>query len=148
MGGAMSVRRHATRLAMPAIRARGDIQGLRAIAVLLVVLAHAGVPGVGGGYIGVDVFFVVSGFLIMSILLHEATDRGAISLVGFYAKRARRILPAGRSWPRRPIPPWPTSPRRRAAGSSESAPSWRWRGDRFPASADGRGLFSPPLGWR
>ena len=79
---------------MPAMRARGDIQGLRAIAVLLVMLAHAGVPGVAGGYIGVDVFFVVSGFLITSILLHEATERGSISLVGFYAKRARRILPA------------------------------------------------------
>ena len=90
----MSVRRHAARLAMPAMKARGDIQGLRAIAVLLVVLAHAGVLGVGGGYIGVDVFFVVSGFLITSILLHEATERGSISLVRFYAKRARRILPA------------------------------------------------------
>src|SRR5262245_5678202 len=90
----MSVRRDRTRLAMPAMRARGDIQGLRAIAVLLVVLAHAAVPGVSGGYIGVDVFFVVSGFLITSILLHEATERGSISLVGFYAKRARRILPA------------------------------------------------------
>jgi peptidoglycan/LPS O-acetylase OafA/YrhL len=94
MGGAMSDRRHAARLAMPAMKARGDIQGLRAIAVLLVVLAHAGVPGVSGGYIGVDVFFVVSGYLITSILLHEATEHGGISLVGFYAKRARRILPA------------------------------------------------------
>ena len=76
------------------MRSRGDIQGLRAIAVLLVVLAHAGVPGFAGGYIGVDVFFVVSGYLITSILLHEATEHGSVSLAGFYAKRARRILPA------------------------------------------------------
>ncbi|HEU0286772.1 MAG TPA: acyltransferase family protein [Nocardioidaceae bacterium] len=87
-------RHHRVRLAMPAMRSRGDIQGLRAIAVLLVVLAHAGVPGFAGGYVGVDVFFVVSGFLITSILLHEATEHGSISLTGFYSKRARRILPA------------------------------------------------------
>jgi peptidoglycan/LPS O-acetylase OafA/YrhL len=79
---------------MPALRARADLQGLRAVAVLLVVLAHAGVPGIPGGYVGVDVFFVLSGFLITSILLHEATADGAVSLIGFYAKRARRILPA------------------------------------------------------
>lgn len=80
--------------AMPALQVRGDIQGLRAIAVLLVALAHAGVPGLTGGYIGVDVFFVLSGYLITSILLHEATTTGRLSLVSFYAKRARRILPA------------------------------------------------------
>jgi peptidoglycan/LPS O-acetylase OafA/YrhL len=90
----MSTKRHRARAALPAMRARADIQGLRAIAVLVVVLGHAGLPGLPGGYVGVDVFFVVSGFLITSILLHEATERGSISLVGFYAKRARRILPA------------------------------------------------------
>jgi peptidoglycan/LPS O-acetylase OafA/YrhL len=79
---------------MPALRARADIQGLRAVAVLLVVLAHAGVPGITGGFVGVDVFFVLSGYLITSILLHEATGVGSVSLLAFYAKRARRILPA------------------------------------------------------
>ena len=70
------------------------MQGLRGVAVLLVVLAHAGMPGLGGGYIGVDVFFVLSGYLISSLLLHEATSTGSVSLVAFYARRARRILPA------------------------------------------------------
>ena len=73
---------------------RKDIQGLRAVAVALVVLAHTGVPYVSGGYIGVDVFFVVSGFLITQILLREASLTGSVSLVRFYARRARRILPA------------------------------------------------------
>jgi peptidoglycan/LPS O-acetylase OafA/YrhL len=73
---------------------RDDIQGLRAVAVLLVVLGHAGVPFLSGGYVGVDVFFVLSGFLITAILLAEFADRGSISLVGFYLGRARRILPA------------------------------------------------------
>ena len=87
-------RRHRVDDALPAMRPRPDIQGLRAVAVLLVVLAHAGVLGIEGGYVGVDVFFVVSGFLITSILLHEATAWGSVSLVRFYGKRARRILPA------------------------------------------------------
>ena len=73
---------------------RGDIQGLRAVAVLLVALGHAGVPFLKGGYVGVDVFFVLSGFLITGILLSEALSSGRVSLVAFYARRARRILPA------------------------------------------------------
>src|SRR3954466_13144705 len=73
---------------------RGDIQGLRAVAVLLVIAAHAGVPFVPGGFVGVDVFFVVSGFLITSLLLREAGASGRIDLLAFYARRARRILPA------------------------------------------------------
>ena len=73
---------------------RGDIQGLRAVAVLLVALGHAGVPFLKGGYVGVDVFFVLSGFLITGILLSEALRSGRVSLVAFYARRARRILPA------------------------------------------------------
>jgi peptidoglycan/LPS O-acetylase OafA/YrhL len=73
---------------------RADIQGLRAVAVLLVVLAHAGVGFVAGGFVGVDVFFVLSGFLITGLLLAEARKRGSVSLVDFYVRRARRILPA------------------------------------------------------
>ncbi|MBK4348655.1 acyltransferase family protein [Lacisediminihabitans changchengi] len=73
---------------------RPDIQGLRAVAVLLVVLNHAGVPGLSGGYVGVDVFFVVSGFVISRGLLAQLRQRGRIDLPRFYADRARRILPA------------------------------------------------------
>jgi peptidoglycan/LPS O-acetylase OafA/YrhL len=73
---------------------RDDIQGLRAVAVLLVALGHAGVPFLHGGFVGVDVFFVLSGFLITGILLAEAEQRGSISIADFYARRARRILPA------------------------------------------------------
>jgi peptidoglycan/LPS O-acetylase OafA/YrhL len=73
---------------------RGDVEGLRAVAVLLVVLYHSGVSWVPGGFVGVDVFFVISGFLITGLLIREHERRGAISLSGFYARRARRILPA------------------------------------------------------
>ncbi len=73
---------------------RLDIQGIRALAVLLVIVNHL-VPGrLTGGFIGVDVFFVVSGFLITSLLVKEAGRHDRISLVGFYARRARRIIPA------------------------------------------------------
>ncbi|MEV4343673.1 acyltransferase [Actinoplanes sp. NPDC049596] len=73
---------------------RPDIEGLRAVAILLVVLFHAGVPGVAGGYVGVDVFFVISGFLITSLMLRELAESGRISLFAFYARRCRRLLPA------------------------------------------------------
>jgi len=73
---------------------RNDIQGLRAAAVMLVALAHARVPHLAGGYVGVDVFFVVSGFLITGILATSVPERGWRALVDFYARRARRILPA------------------------------------------------------
>jgi peptidoglycan/LPS O-acetylase OafA/YrhL len=73
---------------------RDDIQGLRAVAVLLVALGHAGVPFLRGGYVGVDVFFVLSGFLITGVLLSQFAERGYVSLAEFYARRARRILPA------------------------------------------------------
>ena len=75
------------------VKRRTDIEGLRAIAVLAVLLFHAGVPGLDGGYVGVDVFFVVSGFLITSLLVAEKTNTGKVSLGAFYARRARRILP-------------------------------------------------------
>ncbi len=79
-------------LATPAFRS--DIQGLRAVAVVLVVLAHASVPGMGGGFIGVDVFFVISGFVITR-LLHRQPPRQVWRNLGvFYARRVRRILPA------------------------------------------------------
>lgn len=72
---------------------RREIDGLRALAVVPVLLFHAGVPGFSGGFVGVDVFFVISGYLITSILLAElAHDR--FSLLAFYERRARRILPA------------------------------------------------------
>lgn len=77
---------------------RTDVQGLRAVAVLLVVVTHLGVDAVPGGYIGVDVFFVISGFLITGLLLRarERPDAPGLggALVDFYARRARRILPA------------------------------------------------------
>ena len=72
---------------------RGDIEGLRAIAVGLVVAFHAGAGLVPGGYVGVDVFFVLSGFLITGLLLDELRRTGSISLGGFYARRIRRLLP-------------------------------------------------------
>jgi peptidoglycan/LPS O-acetylase OafA/YrhL len=75
-------------------RRRGDIQGLRAVAVLLVVLDHAGIGALAGGYVGVDVFFVLSGFLITGLLLSGAERVGRVRLSEFYARRARRILPA------------------------------------------------------
>jgi len=73
---------------------RRDIEGLRAIAVGMVLLHHAHFLGLDGGFIGVDVFFVVSGFLITGLLLREHADTGRISIPSFYARRARRILPA------------------------------------------------------
>ena len=73
---------------------RADIQGLRAVAVVLVVLNHAGLTFLGGGYIGVDIFFVVSGFLITGLLLRDFAERGRIRFLNFYSRRARRILPA------------------------------------------------------
>jgi len=73
---------------------RADLQGLRAVAVLLVALNHAGIGFLGGGYVGVDIFFVLSGFLITGLLLQSAARNGHVSFRNFYARRARRILPA------------------------------------------------------
>ncbi|GAA1293628.1 acyltransferase family protein [Planotetraspora silvatica] len=75
-------------------RFRGDIEGLRAVAVGLVLLYHAGLPFIHGGFVGVDVFFVISGFLITTQLLSEMDRTGTVSLVRFYARRAKRLLPA------------------------------------------------------
>lgn len=73
---------------------RPDIQGLRSVAVILVVLYHCGVPGVPGGYVGVDVFFVISGFLITRQLVVERRRTGRIALRAFYARRIKRLLPS------------------------------------------------------
>ncbi len=73
---------------------RPDIQGLRALAVTLVVLAHTKVPGFAGGFIGVDVFFVLSGYLITGLLLDERISTGSIGYGRFLARRLRRLLPA------------------------------------------------------
>lgn len=73
---------------------RPDIQGLRAVAVGLVLLYHAGAPFFPGGFVGVDVFFVISGFLITGLLMRQSLEHGKIDLADFYARRMRRILPA------------------------------------------------------
>ncbi len=73
---------------------RADIQGLRAVAIVLVLVYHAGAPFLPGGYVGVDVFFVISGFLITGHLLRELDRSGRVSFAAFYARRVRRILPA------------------------------------------------------
>jgi peptidoglycan/LPS O-acetylase OafA/YrhL len=78
---------------MSAAKFRADIEGLRAIAILLVLIFHANLP-LPGGFVGVDVFFVLSGFLITELLVREAENSGRVSLLNFYARRAKRLLPA------------------------------------------------------
>lgn len=73
---------------------RADIEGLRAVAILLVVCAHARVPWLAGGFVGVDVFFVLSGYLITGLLVREFEATGKLDLVAFYARRLQRLLPA------------------------------------------------------
>lgn len=79
---------------------RADIQGLRALAVLAVIGFHLSLPGFAGGYVGVDIFFVISGFLITGLLLREADNTGRIALIAFWARRARFAL-----WPWRNAAP-------------------------------------------
>src|SRR5882672_6345659 len=74
-------------------RYRPDIDGLRAVAILPVILFHYSVPGFSGGFVGVDVFFVISGYLIAS-LIHSELREGRFSILNFYERRIRRIFPA------------------------------------------------------
>jgi len=73
---------------------RPDIEGLRGIAVLIVVAFHCGIPGFQGGFVGVDVFFVLSGYLITGLLVNEIQRSSRLNLLNFYARRVRRLLPA------------------------------------------------------
>ena len=73
---------------------RPDVEGLRGVAILFVLLFHAELSPMPGGFVGVDVFFVISGFLITGLLLRERERTGRIDLVGFYGRRVRRLMPA------------------------------------------------------
>jgi peptidoglycan/LPS O-acetylase OafA/YrhL len=78
----------------PSIPFRPDIEGLRALAVGLVIASHAELPFLRAGFVGVDVFFVLSGYLITSLLMQEISSSGTVNFARFYARRARRLLPA------------------------------------------------------
>jgi peptidoglycan/LPS O-acetylase OafA/YrhL len=78
----------------PAASFRRDLEGLRGLAILLVVAFHLDLPGLRGGFIGVDVFFVLSGYLITGLLARELETTGRIQVLAFYARRVRRLLPA------------------------------------------------------
>ncbi|HJP98498.1 MAG TPA: acyltransferase [Rhodanobacteraceae bacterium] len=73
---------------------RPDIEGLRAVAILLVVAVHAGVAWLPGGFVGVDVFYVLSGYLITGLLVQETSTTGHLGFANFYARRLLRLLPA------------------------------------------------------
>ncbi|MBH0024911.1 acyltransferase family protein [Salinibacterium sp. SWN248] len=90
----MSQVRSSSSAARPAHWFRGDINGLRVLAIGPVVAFHAGFPGFSGGFIGVDVFFVISGFLITTNLVREVTATSRVNVAQFWAKRVRRLLPA------------------------------------------------------
>ena len=79
---------------VPEPRFRTDIEGLRGVAILLVVGFHAGVSALSGGFVGVDVFFVLSGFFITGMLARELSSNGTVDVGEFYGKRALRLLPA------------------------------------------------------
>src|SRR4028118_1933810 len=72
---------------------RPDVEGLRAVAVVAGLLYHASGPFAGGSYVGVDVFFVISGFLITGLLVRELEKTKTVSLARFYSRRAKRLLP-------------------------------------------------------
>ena len=80
-------------MAVPRPPFRPDLEGLRGVAILLVVLFHAGVPGLAGGFVGVDVFFVLSGFFITGLLIRDLAETGQVQVREFYGRRALRLLP-------------------------------------------------------
>ncbi|HSH10206.1 MAG TPA: acyltransferase, partial [Ilumatobacter sp.] len=82
------------RMLQPMMGYQPGLDGLRAISVIAVICYHAGFVGVPGGFLGVEVFFVVSGFLITSLLIDERRSTGRVSLRQFWLRRARRLLPA------------------------------------------------------
>ena len=90
----MHLNPNSCRIAPGAETHRADIQSLRALAVALVVAAHAKVPWLSGGYVGVDVFFVLSGYLISGLILREIEISGSFDPWRFYARRLKRLLPA------------------------------------------------------
>jgi peptidoglycan/LPS O-acetylase OafA/YrhL len=111
---------------------RGDIQGLRALAVGVVLLYHLRPSWLPGGFVGVDVFFVISGFLIIGTLADEVRRTGSVSLLDFYARRIRRLLPAATATLLAvvaatvlllPESQWPTI-MREVAGSALNAQNW------------------------
>src|SRR4051812_14099321 len=79
---------------VPGLHYRPYLDGLRAVAVYLVVLFHAGSDRFDGGYVGVDVFFVLSGYLVTTLLMRDRRSHGAIRFGRFYARRCRRLFPA------------------------------------------------------
>ena len=97
-GGAKAPTRTKARTGTPTPASRGeyrpDIDGIRGAAAIMVMGFHAKVPGFEGAYIGLDLFFVVSGYVITGLLMHEFTKTGAIKWGAFYARRARRLIPA------------------------------------------------------
>ena len=144
------------------------LDGMRAVAVGLVIAYHLGYSGVAGGYIGVEVFFVLSGWLVCALLMNEHQRTGGIALAGFWLRRARRLLPAMVRRDRRHACSWrawstPGSARRaaHAGGRGRSAYHLNWRlivdqqsyfeaadgpvGPRAPVVAVDRGAVLPGL---
>ncbi|MFC1430458.1 SGNH hydrolase domain-containing protein [Streptacidiphilus sp. N1-3] len=125
---------------------RPDIEGLRAVALLAVLGFHASVPHLAGGYVGVDVFFVISGYLITSLLLREALGSGRIALGEFFARRARRLLPSAALVLVAVVPLglWLVAPLRRAdlchdvLAAALSVSNWRFINEQTDYLAAGR----------
>ena len=86
------MREHAPHQGDPTYRT--DIDGLRALAIIGVVAYHVRLPGISGGFVGVDVFFVISGYVITQLLARRLEATGRLSLADFYARRIRRLFPA------------------------------------------------------
>lgn len=136
----------------PTSNFRPDIEGLRALAIGLVLLFHAGLPWVPGGFVGVDVFFVISGFLITGMLIREIETTGRVSLSNFWARRAKRLFPASvlvlgvtalATWLIAPITVW------RSVGADISAAAlylvnWRFAIEAVDYNAEGTAV-SPVL---